>query len=785
MIHVTMNGTDLLTTYREKGSQDAFSELVRRYTNLVYSIAKRRLSSGALAEEVAQTVFLRLARAAGKFRHDGELVSWLHRTTVHVAIDLWRSETRRRTREQQAVAMDSTSSDHESLWDEIAPHLDEALDQLGDPDRQAVLLRFFDRKPMRDVGRALGVSEDAAKMRVSRAIHRLRTRLAGRGVACTTATLASLVTERSLEAAPTYLVASLSSAEFAASAGVTGTGAALSLLARLLILMSKAKLTTALVVLAAVGIGVIGIRRALNSGASSNDNIAAISGAQEPDNPGPRLRPRPASGRGIRNNASADATPNPDGAELEDLKRELRALLQKPPPGNGYPPAELRRVLEEFGRQIHEAAPILLEALNVPDYETRAWSLSGLKYSLHLLRQWPGLQEKADQVFALARPVVSKILASPDEPQMLRLLAIDPYLPPIIYSNGAPVIPTAPLSAERAEDLLTALRVRDNHSGGIRFQIVDRLADHFAQRPDDAAAFVSALQPLLDDSQPQERLLSAYALASWPGEKPPAVKAELLAELKDMKTSHPYRAADGLARLGTPAADAVPELLAYADATRDLGNGSADHALEAACRLQPDLRARYPAIDAKLKQEEEAIRQGAGTRRDYTPGEVAGALADPAQGPALRDSFLSAIKNSPEPEKTRQSFVSALENALAQAPESQRAALQNAIDAIGRIDASIKPENAERPPLPMSSLVLDARVMLLDSGNPDKDRLDGTLNEMLAQYQQAVADSTVTPERFQALSKTIREFDPEFHTAWRKQVLKNYPWLDRALPPDQ
>src|SRR5439155_16553226 len=280
-----INGADLLAHYRNSGSEGACSELVRRCTNLVYSIAKRRLSNAPLAEEVAQTVFARLAKAIPKVRGDAELVAWLHRTTVHVAIDVWRSETRRRTREQHAAVMEPAPAESTPLWAEIAPNLDEALNQLSAADRHAVLLRFFDQKPMRDIGRILGVSEDAAKMRVSRAIDRLRTQLAGRGVTCTAVALGMVLAERSIEAAPSHLVASLSSAKFIASSGVIGVGAALSLFARLLILMSKAKLTTALVVLAAVGIGVIGIRRAFNSGAPPNENITAAGGARATSRP--------------------------------------------------------------------------------------------------------------------------------------------------------------------------------------------------------------------------------------------------------------------------------------------------------------------------------------------------------------------------------------------------------------------------------------------------------------------------------------------------------------------
>ncbi len=216
---IEMNGSELLAEFRNTRSEGAFSELVRRYTNLVYSIAKRRLSNGPLTEEVTQTVFTRLAEAIPKVKGEAELVAWLHRTTVHVAIDVWRSETRRRTREQHAAAMEPPES--AQLWDEIAPHLDEALNQLNDADRQAVLLRYFERKPMRDIGRILGVSEDAAKMRLSRAIDRLRTQLKLRGVTCAAGALSGLLAERSVEAAPSQLVASLSAAKFAAGAATT------------------------------------------------------------------------------------------------------------------------------------------------------------------------------------------------------------------------------------------------------------------------------------------------------------------------------------------------------------------------------------------------------------------------------------------------------------------------------------------------------------------------------------------------------------------------------------
>lgn len=217
-----MNGTDLLLEFRGTRAEAAFSELVRRYTNLVYSIAKRRVVDVTLAQEVSQIVFIRLAKAPPKLASEGQLLSWLHRTTVHASIDLWRSETRRRAREQHAVAMQIDPTE-EVAWKEMSPVLDEALDGLDDSDRQVILLRFFEQKTMADLARILDVSEDAAKMRVSRAIGRLRTRLSSLGAACSATLLGTLLYERSVEAAPSGLAATLSAIRIAAPAGLAGS----------------------------------------------------------------------------------------------------------------------------------------------------------------------------------------------------------------------------------------------------------------------------------------------------------------------------------------------------------------------------------------------------------------------------------------------------------------------------------------------------------------------------------------------------------------------------------
>jgi RNA polymerase sigma factor (sigma-70 family) len=158
----------LLAEYVATGSEPAFRELVRRYLDLVYSAAYRLMDrDGHLAEDIAQTVFADLARKARTLSGEVMLGGWLHRHTCYVAANLRRSERRRLNRERQAVAMNAFPDHSEANLAQIAPVLDEAIDQLGADDRQAVLLRFFEQRDFRSIGEALGSNEDAAQKRVT------------------------------------------------------------------------------------------------------------------------------------------------------------------------------------------------------------------------------------------------------------------------------------------------------------------------------------------------------------------------------------------------------------------------------------------------------------------------------------------------------------------------------------------------------------------------------------------------------------------------------------------
>lgn len=207
---MTSDSQRLLADFAKDGSERAFRELVVRYTNLVYSVAVRLVDgNAALAQDVTQTVFIDLARLARKLPAEIMLGGWLHRHTCFVAATVLRGERRRQTRERRAVEMNALDEQSETNLAHIAPILDEAIDRLGTEDRAAIILRFFEQSDFRSVGKLLGVSEDTARMRVTRALEKLRLLLKRRGATFSTATLGAVLAGEAVKAAPAGLAGSL------------------------------------------------------------------------------------------------------------------------------------------------------------------------------------------------------------------------------------------------------------------------------------------------------------------------------------------------------------------------------------------------------------------------------------------------------------------------------------------------------------------------------------------------------------------------------------------------
>jgi len=244
---------DLLRRFTCDRSQDAFTELVKRHVNLVYSAALRQVRSTQLAEEIAQSVFADLARVAATPSSPMVLTPWLYAVTRRTAIDVIRKESRRQLREQIALEMNNMNATAND-WNQIEPLLDDAMAALDETDRSAILLRFFENKSLREVGEALGASEDAAQKRVSRAVERLREFFSKRNVSIGAGGLAVVISANAVQAAPVGLAVTISTATLAGTTATTSTIIAAATKTIAMTTLQKTLITVTVAVLAGAGI---------------------------------------------------------------------------------------------------------------------------------------------------------------------------------------------------------------------------------------------------------------------------------------------------------------------------------------------------------------------------------------------------------------------------------------------------------------------------------------------------------------------------------------------------
>lgn len=304
----TKTDAQLLREYAGNGSESAFSELVSRHADLVYSAALRQVIEPDFARDVAQSVFADLARKAKSLSGDVVLAGWLYRSTRFAALTFLRNERRRQNRERQAMQLLDPPGESSPDWDRIRPVLDEAMADLGDADRDALVLRFFKNEDLRAVGTALGTSEDAAQKRVTRALEKLRAFLLRRGVTLSSATLATALAGSAVQAAPAALAGTISTAVItgAATAAAGSTFTLLNLMS-----MTKLKaglLSAALVVGAATPVVVQ--QRTVSRLHAENEALREQSAQVE------QLRAENQQFAGLR----------ADGDELERLRRDVAEL---------------------------------------------------------------------------------------------------------------------------------------------------------------------------------------------------------------------------------------------------------------------------------------------------------------------------------------------------------------------------------------------------------------------------------------------------------------------------
>jgi len=210
----------LLHDYARANSEAAFAELVKRHVNLVYSAALRQVNGDEhLAKDVAQTVFTDLARKANSLSRHQNLTGWFYTSAHFAAAKMIRGENRRRDREEKFMREPLSENPSENDWEKIRPALDGAMHELKESDRDAILLRYFENRQFAEVGAKLGLNENAARMRVERALEKLRAIFAKRGIT-TASAFASVISANAVQLAPANLAATLTTTSIAAA----GTG---------------------------------------------------------------------------------------------------------------------------------------------------------------------------------------------------------------------------------------------------------------------------------------------------------------------------------------------------------------------------------------------------------------------------------------------------------------------------------------------------------------------------------------------------------------------------------
>ena len=200
---------ELLRQYADRNSDEAFAALVARHVNLVYSAALRKTGNADAAGEITQAVFIILAQKAGRLSQRTILSGWLYQTTRLTAANFLRTEIRRAHREQEAYMQSLANETEPELWPQMAPLLEDAMGQLGEKDRNAIALRFFEGKSFQEIGAAFGASENAAKKRVAHALEKLHRYFSKHGVSSTTAIIAGAISANSAHAAPVGLAAAI------------------------------------------------------------------------------------------------------------------------------------------------------------------------------------------------------------------------------------------------------------------------------------------------------------------------------------------------------------------------------------------------------------------------------------------------------------------------------------------------------------------------------------------------------------------------------------------------
>ncbi len=232
---MTTSDSALLTLWHDKRDADAFTELMTRYSGVVYATCRRVMGNAAEAEDVAQECFLTLMEKRVEVR--SSLGAWLHTVALRRSLDRLKSEKRRKAREERYVAQWSELSTEEV--DDLLWRLDEAIEDLPDSLKGAIIGRFLEGQTHAAIGEKLGIAEATVRHRVKQGVERIGQFMKHRGITMGAGVLAGVLGAEMSEAAPVTLaqgvakraLVSAARAQTAASAGLLGTKTVLAVLA--------------------------------------------------------------------------------------------------------------------------------------------------------------------------------------------------------------------------------------------------------------------------------------------------------------------------------------------------------------------------------------------------------------------------------------------------------------------------------------------------------------------------------------------------------------------------
>jgi RNA polymerase sigma factor (sigma-70 family) len=754
-----MNVSKLLEQFALSRSEPVFNQLMVGYVNLVYSIANRRLGNSTQVEEVVQDVFIRLARLEKLPRTESELMGWFHATTHRISIDRWRKDSRRQNRETTAVEMPSPDSPDELPWKELAPLLDSAIAELEPADRQAILLRFFQDEPFKVVAQNLGVTDGAAKMRVGRALEKLRTKLSRNGIVCSTLALSALLDQNAVNAAP----AALSERAFAAVRRATFVGGKVQ--AAKSPAFGAAKVLVGCLIIATAFL--LWRVRPQSSQVANKTQVSNSGEGLKKSEP----RPRPPL-FGQANPTGEAMSPDDPIARLRQILDQARALQQ-------YPPNELLGTVMECKERPKEALSILEEYLKSPDYETRHWAAEGLKILTQLA--------EFNEVRTAARRALMQVAISTTESEVLRQ---DAFMSAIghRYALGYDLRLDA-MSEPIPNELLEVFASGFSDKGydmvsylGLRGFILAGRLSHTTQNID---GYRALLESTLTSGDSNQRFAAAIALSGLPGEKSPQMVAELSRLLNSPDSRLPSQAAlHWLEQLGRDAASAIPALAEFAEHNKE--NAS----------LASSATSAIKTIQSALNNE-----GAAGLESPAQSGNPSQSSAPPTSHNQLGAYFEQLAEELKQPEKFAV-FV----------PEQRRVfavpywTLETLRQAREEVASKADPQIAEL----LRQVPIELRMMedkprdvgtdvdpreLLGRAILVAERSDGEISadsirraqELMAQEQSLLSRTgdllggNSNAEKLAEIAKKIGLIDPKLYNAALKSFLDYHPELDRLL----